>query len=88
MMATVTGTGCISTTITAAFAAVQSGKSHHETNVMFEAAAGALIAYGIAGENAARLYPDKPGMFHAALYDEIYALTAETVEKRAKVELV
>jgi hydroxyethylthiazole kinase len=80
MMATVTGTGCISTTITAAFAAVRSDA--------FIAAAGALIAYGIAGELAAVKNEGKPGSFHVALYDELFALTPEVVERIARVELV
>jgi hydroxyethylthiazole kinase len=88
MMSTVTGTGCISTTITAAFAAVQNKDENSAQTGLFTAATGALIAYGIAGEHAAALYPDKPGMFHAALYDSIYALTSDDIERSAKVELV
>jgi hydroxyethylthiazole kinase len=79
MMATVTGTGCISTTITAAFAAVQSDA--------FIAAAGALIAYDIAGELAALKNEGKPGSFHAALYDELFTITPELVAKKARVEI-
>jgi len=80
MMATVTGTGCISTTITAAFAAVQADR--------FVAATGALVAYGIAGEKAALISGPRPGTFHASLYDTIYALTPDDVVRGAKVELV
>jgi hydroxyethylthiazole kinase len=79
MMATVTGTGCISTTITAAFAAIQPDA--------FIAATGALIAYDIAGELAALNNEGKPGSFHSALYDKLFALTPEVVEKKARVEI-
>lgn len=88
MMGTVTGTGCISTTITAAFAAVQKPVKDGERYDLFAAATGALIAYGIAGENAAAPYADKPGMFHSALYDAIYALSPADIEMGAKVEIV
>ncbi|HEY3373986.1 MAG TPA: hydroxyethylthiazole kinase [Candidatus Aquicultor sp.] len=80
IMATVTGTGCISTTITAAFAAVQ--------NDTFLAATGALVAYGIAGENAARVSGEKPGTFHACLYDALYELSPEDIIRGAKVEVI
>ncbi|MHB8840233.1 MAG: hydroxyethylthiazole kinase [Candidatus Aquicultor sp.] len=80
MMGTVTGTGCISTTITASFAAVQPDR--------FIAATGALTAYGIAGEKAAFISGSRPGTFHASLYDTIYALMPEDVIRGAKIELV
>jgi len=79
VMSTVTGTGCMSTTITAAFAAVQED--------YFKAATGALIAFGIAGENAAALAGAKPGMFHAMLYDALYELSEDEIVRGAKVEI-
>jgi len=78
MMATVTGTGCMSTTVTASFAAVQRD--------YFKAAAGALVAYGIAGEKAAAISGEKPGTFHAALYDSVYSLTKDDILGGVKVE--
>jgi hydroxyethylthiazole kinase len=79
MMGTVTGTGCISTTITASFTAIQPDA--------FVAAAGALVAYNIAGEIAALDNDGKPGSFHAALYDQLYKLTPEIIKEKARVEL-
>lgn len=80
MMATVTGTGCISTTMVAAFAAVQKD--------YFKAASGALVAYGIAGEKAVAFSGERPGTFHAALYDSIYSLTSDDILRGAKIELI
>jgi len=77
MLATVTGTGCMSTAITAAFLAVQPDARG--------AAAAALVAFGIAGEDAARTSKG-PGTFHAALYDELYGLEPATLDARARVE--
>jgi hydroxyethylthiazole kinase len=48
------------------------------------AAAEALIAFGVAGEDAAR-DARGPGSFHAALYDALYALDPETVDDRARL---
>ncbi|MDI6816369.1 MAG: hydroxyethylthiazole kinase [Actinomycetota bacterium] len=79
MMATITGTGCMSTTITAGFTAVQ--------NDYFKAATGALVAFGIAGEKAAASTQGKPGSFHAVLYDEVYALDADAIIKGANLEI-
>lgn len=79
MMATITGTGCMSTTITAAFAAIQKD--------YFNAAAGALVAFGIAGERAAAASGAKPGTFHSALYDALYSITQDDVIRGARIEL-
>lgn len=77
IMAMVTGTGCMSTTVTAAFAAVQRD--------YFRAAVGALVVYGIAGEKAAAEAGNRPGTFHTLLYDSIYGLTREDIMGGAKV---
>lgn len=79
IMSLVTGTGCMSTTVTASFAAVQKD--------YFRAAVGALIVYGIAGEKAAAESGDRPGTFHTLLYDSIYGLTEEEIIGGARVEL-
>ena len=50
-----------------------------------EAAAEALAAFGVAGEDAA-VGAEGPGSFHVALYDALYALDPETLDARAKVE--
>jgi hydroxyethylthiazole kinase len=78
LMATVTGTGCMSTAITGCFLAVRADNP-------LEAAAEALVAFGVAGEEAAR-QAAKPGSFHVALYDALYDLDPATLDSRAKVE--
>ncbi len=50
-----------------------------------EAAAEALVAFGVAGEDAAR-GAEGPGTFHVGLYDALYNLDPETLDSRAKVE--
>jgi len=76
MMALVTGTGCISTAITGCFLAVNRDRA-------LEAAAEALVAFGLAGEDAAR-DAKGPGTFHVNLYDALAALAPETIDGRAK----
>src|SRR5947207_13191710 len=78
LLATVSGTGCMSTAITGAFLAAR-------PDAPLEAAAEALVAFGVAGEDAAD-GAKGPGTFHAALYDALYALDPETLDSRAKVE--
>jgi hydroxyethylthiazole kinase len=75
LMGTVTGTGCISTAITGCFLGVQ---PHALT-----AATGALVAFGVAGEDAAESAKG-PGSFHVALYDALYALDPDTLDSRAR----
>jgi hypothetical protein len=43
----------------------------------------ALAAYGVAAEDAAR-DANGPGTFHARLYDALYALTPESLERTSK----
>ena len=67
---TLTGTGCMATTVIAAFAAVESDP--------LVAAAGGLATYGLAAELAA----DKatgPASFKVAFFDQIYHLAPEHV---------
>jgi len=77
LLATVSGTGCMATAITGCFAAVASDRP-------LEAAAEALVAFGVAGEDAAEGVKG-PGTFHAALYDALYNLDPDTIDSRAKV---
>ena len=77
LMATVSGTGCMATAITGAFLAAK-------PNASLEAAAEALVAFGVAGEDAAR-GAKGPGTFHAALYDALYNLDPATLDDRARV---
>ena len=75
LLAAVTGTGCMSTAITAAFLAV--------TRSPLAGAAEALQAFGIAGEDAAR-EAKGPGTFHVALYDALAALDPATLDGRVR----
>jgi hydroxyethylthiazole kinase len=77
LMATVSGTGCMATAVTGAFLAAK-------PNAPLEAAAEALVAFGVAGEDAAR-DAKGPGTFHAALYDALYNLDPATLNDRARV---
>ncbi len=76
MLATVSGTGCISTAITGCFLAVADSP--------LDAAVEALVAFGVAGEDAARV-ANGPGTFHASLYDALAALDPATLGGRARV---
>jgi hydroxyethylthiazole kinase len=77
LMASITGTGCMSTALTGCFLAVNRERA-------FEAAAEALVAFGVAGEDAARAAKG-PGSFHVALYDALAALDPATLDERARV---
>jgi hydroxyethylthiazole kinase len=77
LLATVSGTGCIASAITGCFAAV-----NKESQV--SAAVEALVALGVAGEDAAA-QSRGPGSFHVALYDALYALSPDTIDSRARV---
>ncbi len=77
LLATVSGTGCMATAMTGCFLAVRPGEP-------VQAAAEALVAFGVAGEDAAR-EARGPGTFHAALYDALYNLDPATVDGRARV---
>jgi hydroxyethylthiazole kinase len=77
LLATVSGTGCMSSAVTGSFLAVRA-------NAPLEGATEALIAFGVAGEDAAR-EAKGPGTFHAALYDALYALDPDTLDGRARV---
>jgi hydroxyethylthiazole kinase len=75
MLASITGTGCMSSAITGCFLAVNHGRP-------LDAAAEALVAFGVAGEDAAR-GAKGPGSFHVALYDALAALDPATLDDRA-----
>jgi len=75
-LTTVTGTGCMATTMIAAFAAV------HKDYV--GAAAGGLAAFGLAAERAAKGIQG-PGSFKVALLDQIYNLTSEVLAQGARI---
>ena len=75
-LTTLTGTGCMATTMVAAFAAV-------ERDYLL-AAAGGLAMFGLAAELAAEK-AHGPASFKIALFDQIYNLTPEQVANGARV---
>jgi hydroxyethylthiazole kinase len=77
LLASVTGTGCMSSAITACFLAAKQGAP-------LEAATEALAAFGVAGEDAAR-EAKGPGSFHVGLYDALAALDPETLDGRTRI---
>jgi hydroxyethylthiazole kinase len=77
LLGAVSGTGCMSTAITGCFLAAK-------RDAPLEAAAEALAAFGVAGEDAAR-EAKGPGSFHVGLYDALAALDPETLDGRAKI---
>jgi hydroxyethylthiazole kinase len=78
LLAAITGTGCMSTALTGCFLA---GKADP-----FEAAVEALVAFGVAGEDAAE-DAKGPGSFHVNLYDALAALDPQSLSGRAKVDM-
>jgi hydroxyethylthiazole kinase len=76
LLAAITGTGCMSSALTGCFLAV-----NHDAPL--DAAAEALVAFGVAGEDAAQ-DAKGPGSFHVALYDALAALDPETLDARAR----
>jgi hydroxyethylthiazole kinase len=77
LLASVTGTGCMSSAITGCFLAAKREQP-------LEAAAEALAAFGVAGEDAAR-GAKGPGSFHVNLYDALAALDPATLDGRARI---
>jgi len=76
MLKTITGTGCMATTVVAIFCAVEQDR--------LVAAASALACYGLAAERAAR-GTRGPGSFRASLLDELYHMTPARLAKGAQV---
>jgi len=76
LLASITGTGCMSSAVTGCFLAV--------AETPFDGAVEALAAFGVAGEDAAAVAAG-PGSFHVALYDALAALDPTTLDERAKV---
>jgi hydroxyethylthiazole kinase len=76
LLGAVTGTGCMATAITGCFLGVRGDDP-------LAAATEALVAFGVAGEDAAE-DAKGPGTFHVALYDALYALDPEKLDARAR----
>src|SRR5206468_1736779 len=77
LLASVTGTGCMSSAVTGCFLAAK-------PDAPLEAAAEALAAFGVAAEDAAA-GAGGPGTFHARLYDALYALDPATLDERVRI---
>jgi len=77
LLASITGTGCMSSAVTGCFLAA-------DASAPLDAAAAALVAFGVAGEDAARGAAG-PGSFHVALYDALAALDPDTLDSRARL---
>jgi hydroxyethylthiazole kinase len=77
LMSRVTGTGCVVSALTGAFAAVAPDP--------FLAAASALVVFGIAGETAAGDGEVGPASFRTRLIDALDAITPEAVLARARL---
>lgn len=77
MMTHVVGTGCMASSVIGAFSAVHKN--------MVEAAASALSVYGIAAELAAE-ESRGPATFKEKLFDNIYNLNKDNIEKMKRVE--
>jgi hydroxyethylthiazole kinase len=78
MMRMVTGTGCMATSVIAAYAAVESD--------YVNAAAAALAVYGLAGEMAADR-AQGPGTFQTYLYDALAGMTDDALREGARGEV-
>src|ERR687885_456802 len=78
LLAAVTGTGCMSSALTGCFLAAKPEEP-------LAAAAEALVAFGVAGEDAAQVARG-PGSFHVGLYDALAALEPATLDERARVD--
>ncbi|ORY01532.1 putative thiamine biosynthetic bifunctional enzyme [Basidiobolus meristosporus CBS 931.73] len=82
LLEAITGSGCCLTSVIACLAAVSKDD-------YLVAAVGGFLCMGIAGEiAAARADVKGPGTFRAALIDELFNLTPETIRKEAKIKLV
>lgn len=77
LLAAVSGTGCMSSALTGCFLAAKPEEP-------IEAAAEALAAFGVAGEDAAR-DAKGPGSFHVGLYDALAGLDPATLNARARI---
>lgn len=76
LLSTITGTGCMSTTMIGAFAAVEKDFAL--------ASAAALATFGLAAEIAAKK-SNSPASFKVALLDSVYNLLPEQIEEGAKI---
>ncbi len=77
MLSRITGTGCMATTLIGSFLGVEKD--------YLLAAVGGLVAFGIAGEKAAKGNEGKPGSFQVALFDALANLSFDDIKKMGRV---
>ncbi len=77
LLGRVTGTGCMATTCAACYCAVG--------EPFLEGAACGLAVFGLAGERAAEVSGERPGTFHACLYDALHGLDAAAIREGVRV---
>ncbi|WP_044893167.1 hydroxyethylthiazole kinase [Bacillus alveayuensis] len=81
LLTKVTGTGCLLTSVIGAFAAVESN--------LLNAAAAALVSYGVAAEIAAsKTAHDGPGSFQMAFLNALSNIQKEDISELGRVEQV
>jgi hydroxyethylthiazole kinase len=78
MMGQLSGTGCMASSVTGAFAAVEADRT--------VASAAALATFGRAGERAAQM-AQGPYSFRTALFDELFTLTGDDLARHARVRV-
>lgn len=78
LMTKVTGLGCSTSALTAAFTAVIPNK--------FEAAAAAMALFGVCGERAAKK-ADGPGTLQLHILDELFSISERTFKTTLKLEI-
>lgn len=80
MLAGVTGTGCMATSLTASFCGV--------TSNYFVAAAAGITVMGIAGELAKQRLTVQQGLgtFRVGIFDAVSTMTSETILKMARIK--
>lgn len=76
MLTKVTGTGCLLSSVIAAFLAVSDTEG--------KALEDALCFYGIAAENAARYHPS-PGTFQASFLDQLFELQPQEIAEKKQI---
>jgi len=77
MMADIVGTGCMAASVIGTFAAVEKD--------LVSASVAGLVCFEIAAEIAAR-EAKGPGTFKESLYDSVYNLDAETINRMQRIE--
>ena len=77
MMANIVGTGCMATSVIGTFAAVEED--------MVEASVAGLVCYEVAAEVAAKAATG-PGTFKEKLFDAVFNLDADTINRMQRVE--